>query len=240
MRAIAIIPVRMGSSRFPGKPLAMIAGRTMLRWVYDAAAAAELVFQVFVATPDREIVEHCEREGMKYILTGAGCRNGTERVNDAMRQFAQRDADEIVVNVQGDEPMIRPGTLNDLARAFTDPAVKIASLFFRPAGAAGFIADTNRVKVLVNGQGDAALFTRTVHQAYLWRSYGQHVGVYAYRREILTELVQLPTAGDLEQVAWMRAGRRIRMVEIPYETAAVDCPGDLAKVIVPEIVPRMR
>lgn len=229
MRAIGIIPARMASTRFPGKPLAMIAGKPMLWHVCRAVQLSRIVYPYFVATPDREILDVCRAWGVPTIFTSPTCANGTARVAQAVNQLARRDPDEIIINVQGDEPAIEPETLDALALAFNDPAVKIASVFFRPAAAPGFIADPNRVKVLVNGAGDAALFTRTVHQAYLWRTFGQHVGVYGYRRETLAELAALAPSPSLEQLAWMRAGYRIRMVEIEGETVAVDMPEDLRR-----------
>lgn len=221
MRAIGIIPARMGSTRFPGKPLAPIAGQPMLAHVWRVAAIeSELISSTFVATADKEIIDWCEFLGIKYIATHADCRNGTERVHDAMRQLKALEGD-IVLNIQGDEPTLRAGSLDALVRAFEDPAVEIASLCFAPSSPV-FTADRDRVKVLVGPDGFALGFFRSVHMAHLWQSYRQHIGVYAFRREILAEVAGLPPAGDLEQVSWMNAGRRIRMVEIPYETVAVD------------------
>jgi len=229
MRFIGIIPVRMGSKRFPGKPLTSICGKPMLYHVWGAALMSQMIEPLFIATADKEIIEWCEFIGLKYIITRADCRNGTERCHDVMRQLAMRDPDDIVINVQGDEPMIRPESLDALARAFNDPAVQIASLYFRPSSLA-FGSDPNRVKVLVGGNGDAFSFSRTMGTAYLWRLYGQHVGVYAYRRDVLAKLITYAPEGDLEQCAWMRHGYRIRMVEIPYQTMAVDAPKDVARV----------
>lgn len=228
MRAIGIIPARMGSTRFPGKPLAELHGRPMVEWVYREAAATELLEPVFVATPDAEILACCRERRIPAIPTSAGCRNGTERVNDAMRQLAQRDPDEIVLNIQGDEPTIRPEALDALARAFNDPEVRIASLYFKPA-AAGFTSDRNRVKVLVDEAGDALFFSRSILAGAQWRAYGQHVGIYAYRREILAALAELEPSPSLEQLAWMRAGYKIRMVELDGETVAVDTAEDLRR-----------
>jgi 3-deoxy-manno-octulosonate cytidylyltransferase (CMP-KDO synthetase) len=226
MRAIGIIPARMASTRFPGKPLAKILGRAMIEWVWMAAKESRLIDPVFVATPDQDLAAFCEAKRIQVILTGAGCRNGTERCHDAMRQLAARDPDEIVVNIQGDEPAIRPESLDDLARAFEDPKVEIASLYRLEAGRQGN-GDPNRVKVLVMKNGDAFSFTRDpVHPAV---HFGIHIGVYGYRRQALAELVKLEPRGSLEQTAWLVGRRRIRMVPIDYPTAAVDTQGDLAR-----------
>lgn len=227
MRAIGIIPARMGSTRFPGKPLAKILGLPMLGWVYEAAKDSQLLFQTYVATPDLEIKEFCEASRIPYIITARECRNGTERVHDAMRHLAARDEDEVIVNIQGDEPAIRPESLDLLVRAFQDPRTEIATLY-RP-GIAGASRDTNRVKVVVQDSGDAFSFSRRPPHKALLKAAGLHIGVYAYRRQILAELAELIPAGDLEQTAWMTAGRKIRMVPIDYDTAAVDSPEDLAR-----------
>ena len=227
MRAIGVIPARMASTRFPGKPLAKIGGREMLLRVWDVVSASRLLWPNYVATPDHEIALLCIRERIPFIVTAAACSTGTERVIDAMRQPSFKEGD-VVVNVQGDEPTVRPESLDALVEAFADPEVNIASLYFHPENAAG-ISDRNRVKVLVDEAGDALCFTRSA-SAPMWRLYGIHVGVYAFRRRLFSVLREIPPDVDLEQNAWMRAGLRLHMIEIPYATAPVDCPGDVAGV----------
>lgn len=224
MRATGIIPVRMASGRFPGKPLAMIAGKPMVQWVWEALAGSRLVFPHYVATADLEIVQYCEANGIDYLVTASTCGSGSERVFDAMRQLASRD-DEVVLNVQGDEPTIRSSSLDDLARAFNDDRVQVASLYYRPAGK-DYMADPNKVKVILTDKGDAFSFSRKPIRWF--NNHGVHVGVYAYRRRILGILATLPWP-DLEQIAWMRAGWSIRMIEIDYETASIDRPKDVER-----------
>lgn len=228
MRFIGIIPVRMESVRFPGKPLTPIAGKAMVHRVYDAIVASRSIWPYYIATDSAEIEDYCRREKLNYILTARTCRNGTERCHDAMRQLAMRDPDDVVVNIQGDEPLIRPESLDALAQAFA-PEVNIASLYFMPT-APEFMGDRNRVKVLVGESGDALAFTRQATAMALWKLYGQHVGVYAYRRDLLARLIKMEPVGDLEQLAWMRERIPVRMVEIGYETWAVDRPEDVAEV----------
>ena len=219
----------MASTRFPGKPLASVAGKPMLVYVWRTVAIqSKLIESCYVATVDREIIDWCEFLGVKCLVTRTDCRSGTERCHDAMRQLKSLPGD-IVVNVQGDEPTVRGESLDELVRAFADPAVGIASLCFAPAGR-GFIANRDRVKVLVGPDGYALDFRRSVHPAADRRPYRQHVGVYAYRREVLAEIAGLEPHGDLEQEAWAAAGHRVRMIEIPYETASVDRPEDIAEV----------
>lgn len=226
MRGIGLIPSRMASTRFPGKPLARILGRPMLAWVYDAAKDAQLLASTFVVTPDLEIKEFCEAAKIPYIITARDCRNGTERCHDALRQLAARDPDEIIVNIQGDEPAIRGESLDALIRAFEDQRVEIASLY-RPRAGRGAGRDPHRVKVVVMKNGDAFSFTRDpVHPAV---EAGLHVGVYAYRRPVLAEIVKLEPRGTIEQAAWLVGQRRIRMIPIDYDTAAVDTLEDLPR-----------
>lgn len=226
MRVIGIIPARMASTRFPGKPLALIAGRPMVQHVYEAVARSKTVFPYYIAAESPEMFRACADLGMEFIVTRYECRNGTERVHDAMRNLSKRTGD-IVINVQADEPTIRPESLDALALVFNDPAVQIASLCFKLSNPA-FVYNINRVKVMLEETGDALFFARRITSPGAWRSFRQHVGVYAYRREVLSRLCELSPNGDLEQVAWMRAGYKIRMLEIPYETVAVDIPADIA------------
>ncbi len=226
MRAIGLIPTRMGSTRFPGKPLAKILGRPMLAWVFEAAKESRMLASVFVVTPDLEIKEFCEASKIPYIITARDCSSGTDRCHDAMRQLAARDQDEVIVNIQGDEPAIRGESLDRLVQAFNDRDVEIASLY-RPGAGRGAGRDPHRVKVVVMKNGDAFSFTRDpVHPAV---EAGLHVGVYAYRRPVLAEISKLEPRGTLEQTAWLVGQRRIRMIPIDYDTAAVDTPEDLPR-----------
>jgi len=225
MRAIGIIPARMGSTRFPGNPLASINGNPLLYHVWQATDISKLIEPFYIAMADKEIIDWCEFVGIKYLTTHHDCRSGTERVHDAMRQLKNL-ADDIVLNVQADEPMIRWESLDELARVFINPRIEIASLCFKSTEP-DFASNPNRVKVSISDDGYAVEFARIVKVGWIWK---QHVGVYAYRRDILRQLVELEPIGDLEQTAWMRAGHKIKMVEIPYETIAVDMPEDIVKV----------
>jgi 3-deoxy-manno-octulosonate cytidylyltransferase (CMP-KDO synthetase) len=225
MRTIGIIPVRMGSSRFPGKPLALIHGRPMIRWVFESAQRARSIYPLFVATPDKEIIDYCEREHLPHIVTAFSCRSGTERVFNALRQIGQHEDEDIVMNIQGDEPTIRPESLDLLAHAFADPKIQIASLFYRAAERQGE-ADPNRVKVILTKSRDAFAFTRKAVRREI--DHGIHVGIYAYRRVVLSRIMGIIPSDDLEQIAWLRAGFDIRMIEIDYAPKSVDVLADLA------------
>lgn len=225
MRAIGIIPARMESTRFPGKPLAPILGRPMLGWVWAAASGARRLSQTFVATPDEEIAAWCEANKVGYIMTAKACRNGTERTFDALRQIAQRDPDEIILNIQADEPTLRPESLDALVDVFWGrPEVRIASLY-HSVGGREQARDPNRVKVIIMENGDAFSFSRKAPRPTM--ADGIHVGVYAFRRQVLTEIMGRPASRDLEQMAWLRAGLNIRMVKIDGPMAPVDRPEDI-------------
>jgi 3-deoxy-manno-octulosonate cytidylyltransferase (CMP-KDO synthetase) len=225
MRAVGIIPCRMASTRFPGKPLAMINGVPMVRRVYEAVKKTEFIYPIYVATPDQEIIDYCQSQGIPVIVTSGECGNGTERCNDAMRQLAARDPDEVVINIQGDEPMVRPESLDALVRAFDDPLVQIASLYFRAPDYA-LLMNENRVKVTVSHYGKAAKFSRR-YDAYTGSGeVGIHVGVYGYRRPVLAHISNLPRT-SLEQTAWLDEGWQIRMVKTEHASHPVDVPGDI-------------
>lgn len=216
----------MGSSRFPGKPLARINGVPMLAWVYRAATMALSIDQTYVATADNEIIEYCEREQMRFMATSPACRTGTLRVADAAGQLAL-DPMDVVLNVQGDEPMLRSEWLNDLAAKFRDPSVNLASLCFRPEGA-HYLTDRNRVKVLMGRTNVALFFGREIRTSIpVWEHFRQHIGVYGFRAMVLERIKKMDPDTDLEQRPWVRAEWNIHMVEIPDETIAVDTPADL-------------
>lgn len=229
MRMIGIIPVRMGSTRFPGKPLAMIGGVPMVGRMVEIVKATERVFPYYVATPDDEIVQYCQLHGIPHIVTSGDCRSGTARVHDAMRQLSNQP-DDCVMNIQGDEPLLKPESLDALAAAFNDYRTQIASLCFKPADQK-YLFDPGRVKVLLGTNGVALHFARIVQTSLpIFSLIRQHIGVYAFRRDVLAQLAMMSADPDLEQRPWIRHGYNIRMVEIDYGTVPVDRPDDVAAV----------
>ncbi len=224
----------MASTRFPGKPLADLCGKPVIQWVYERACRARSISSVLVATCDAEIAEAVSAFGGQPVMTSPLHRSGTDRVAEAARLT---DAD-IVVNVQGDEPLISPASI-DLAVAplAEDEQVHAASLMVRiDRGAA---ADPNLVKVVVDRQGFALYFSRSVipydrdggWQAQL---YG-HVGLYAYRKDFLIRFASLePTplekSESLEQLRALEHGYRIKMMQVEEKPLGVDTPEDLERV----------
>ncbi|MFN7133837.1 MAG: 3-deoxy-manno-octulosonate cytidylyltransferase [Myxococcales bacterium] len=229
MRALAVIPARYGSTRFPGKPLARLAGKPMIQHVCERVGRARGLSGVLVATDDARIRDVVLGFGGQVVLTGE-CRTGTDRVHEAARGL---EAD-VVVNVQGDEPLIDPLAVEALLGAFAEPVVRMATLC-RPL-AADEEANPNVVKVVCALSGDALYFSRarvpfprgSPAQAFA------HVGVYAYRRDFLAEVAALPTtpleqAESLEQLRVLEHGHRIRVVPTGWRGLGVDTPEDLAK-----------
>jgi len=230
-RAIGIVPARMESTRFPGKPLALINGKPMIQRVYDSVTESQLITPYYVATDSPEICETCERLKMEYIITASDCRNGMERAADAMRQLQFRE-DDVVVIVQVDEPMIKGWMLDELVGVFNDKSIQIASLMVRPYSQDD-IDDENNVKVMAGANKNALWFSR---KSIAWPSDEMiHAGAYAYRRDTLLHLSKCPPWGQelaqrLEQYRALNEGFNIRMIEIPGRLISVDVPEDIARV----------
>lgn len=228
MRAIAIIPARYASTRFPGKPLAPLAGKPMIQHVYERAARTPGLAEVWVATDDVRIADAVRAFGGRVAMTGE-CRTGTDRVYEASRAL---EAD-VVLNVQGDEPLIEPSVLEKLLGAFADPAVQMATLK-RPLHP-DEESNPNVVKVVCALDGDALYFSRARLPYPREPSTAfAHVGVYAYRKEFLATVASLPTtplerAESLEQLRVLEHGHRIRVVETDWTSLGVDTPEDLAR-----------
>jgi 3-deoxy-manno-octulosonate cytidylyltransferase (CMP-KDO synthetase) len=234
MSAVGIIPARHASSRFPGKPLARVAGVPMIQRVYEGARRAKRLRDVLVATDDERIAEACRGFGATALMTSPDHPTGTDRLAEASRGLA----DAIVVNVQGDEPLIEGFVIDAAVAALEEtPEAEIATVVHRAEAAD--LADPHRVKVVLDRRGFALYFSRAPipHRrdeaaAPLW----QHVGLYAYRRDFLQRYVALaPTpleqAEALEQLRALEHGHRIRVAVVEgWRSVPVDVPEDVAKV----------
>ena len=229
MPALAVIPARYASTRFPGKPLALLLGRPMIRHVWERVRQVRSLSAVLVATDDPRIAEAVRGFGGEVAMTGE-CRTGTDRVFEASRNRPE----DLVLNVQGDEPLIEPSCLEDLLRAFDDSAVGMATLR-RPLDPEEQ-GNPNVVKVVCALNGDALYFSRSAlpyvrhGPAQAWA----HVGVYAYRKAVLARLAGLPStplerAEGLEQLRALESGLSIRAIETAYRSLGVDTPEDLAR-----------
>src|SRR5262245_15520187 len=235
MRAVGLIPARYQASRFPGKPLARIAGVSMIERVWRGARGAKSLERVIVATDDERIADACRGFGAEVALTRADHASGTDRIAEVA---ARLDCD-VVVNVQGDEPLIEGFAIDAAVAALAeDPEVPIATLVHEAEADA--LGDPNRVKVVLDRRGRALYFSRSAipfdrlrgSEPRCW----QHVGLYAYRREFLLRFPTLaPTPAEraegLEQLRALEHGHPIRCAVIErWTSAAVDVPADIAIV----------
>lgn len=241
VRSLGIIPARYGSTRFPGKPLVDIAGKTMVQRVFEQALKTNLEV-VIIATDDSRIEAEARRIGATAIMTSERHQSGTDRCQEAYEKYDKPF--DVVVNIQGDEPFIQPAQINQLIHCFNDRQVQIATLI-KPAAHVQELFDTNRVKVVRNTRNEALFFSRAPlpHQKSLpqeqWLTafqYFIHIGLYAYRPHILNELAQLKPsalehAESLEQLRWLENGYRIKLAETMLESDAVDHPEDLKKML---------
>ncbi len=230
-----VIPARFASTRFPGKPLALLAGKPLIRQAYERAAAAGLVAQVLVATDDARIREAVEGFGGKVVMTERALRTGTDRVAEVARGVAG----DVFVNLQGDELPLDPALIDDLVRAFVGSRSMMGTLK-RPLADAGELASPDIVKVVTTAQGEALYFSRAPipldrdgppGRINPGLHYG-HLGIYIYTRETLQRLAELPTGRleDIEKLEQLRAlehGIPIRVWETTHPSLRIDRPEDL-------------
>jgi 3-deoxy-manno-octulosonate cytidylyltransferase (CMP-KDO synthetase) len=235
--AIVVIPARYDSSRFEGKALAQIAGRTMIQRVYERAKKAERIARVIVATDDDRILNAVKGFGGEAIMTRRDHSSGTDRV----AEVAAHVAAGIYVNLQGDEPLIDPAAIDAIVGAMQDDeSIQIAtpSTTIR---AASEIMDPNVVKVVADFDGNALYFSRAPIPWVRDRAesvaarHAKHIGLYACRRDALLDFATFPPGElerieQLEQLRWLENGYRIRVVEVEYDAVSVDVPADVAKV----------
>ncbi|MEW5801437.1 MAG: 3-deoxy-manno-octulosonate cytidylyltransferase [bacterium] len=240
MRVIAVIPARYQSSRFPGKPLTPILGKPMIQHVYERSSEARLVDEVWVATDDQRIFEAVSSLGAKVMLTSPNHESGTERVAEVARSIPA----DVVINVQGDEPLIRPEAIDLLAGAMADAMAESREIpmatLKRRISRKQDIDNPNCVKVVTSKEGFALYFSRSPipfdrdgldnhHLVY------QHIGIYAYRTDFLLQIPSLPPssleqAERLEQLRILENGYRIKVVETDYESCGVDTPEDVPRI----------
>lgn len=230
MTTLGVIPVRFGAARFPGKPLAPILGRPMLQWVYEGARSSRSIDRLLVATDDERIAGAARSFGADAVMTSPECPSGTDRVAEAASGI---EAD-LIVNIQGDEPLIEGAMLDALVAALDESGAPMASLMARVDDPA-LALDPHRVKVVTNGAGEALYFSRSPIPHGSADFVFVHIGIYAYRRDFLYRFRTLPPtrlekAERLEQLRALENGYRIRMVEIAAPTLSVDTPADIIGV----------
>ncbi|MBP5540136.1 MAG: 3-deoxy-manno-octulosonate cytidylyltransferase [Bacteroidales bacterium] len=242
MTTLAIIPARYASTRFPGKPLALLCGKPVIQWVWERVSAVGAVTEAVVATDDRRILEAVESIGGRAMMTSDQHRSGTDRCGEVLKALeAEGRRYDVVVNVQGDEPFVEARQLESLLENFASPETEIASLM-TPIKDWEELQSPNNVKVVCNLRHEALYFSRQpiphLRGADLkeWparQTYYKHVGIYAFRAEVLKRVVALPPSAlegseNLEQLRWLDNGYRIRMSVTDHTNIGIDTPEDLA------------
>ena len=241
MKFLAIIPSRYASTRFPGKPLALLGGKTVVQRVYERVS--KVFTDVCVATDDDRIATAVRDFGGNVVMTSSSHRSGTDRCCEAADKLGLQP--DVVVNVQGDEPFIETSQLESVIRCFDDEATDIATLVKPFAATDGWeaLSNPNSPKVVVDNDDNAIYFSRSVipylrgvpQQEWLQHhTYYKHIGLYAYRMKVLHEICTMPqgqleVAESLEQLRWLQAGYRIKVGYTQVETVGIDTPEDLRK-----------
>ena len=238
MKYIAVIPARFASTRFPGKPLAVLGGKTVIQRVYDQVSS--VLDEVYVATDDERIREAVASFGGRAVMTRTDHKSGTDRIQEAVEKIGT-DAD-VVINVQGDEPFIQPSQVETLMHLFDEPETQIGTLGKRFESMEA-VENPNSPKIVTDARGFALYFSRSVipyvrgKESREWFGeypYLKHLGIYAYRREVLAAVTRLPQsplekAESLEQLRWLENGYRIRVGLTDVETVGIDTPEDLQR-----------
>lgn len=236
-----IIPARYASSRFPGKPLIDIKGKSMIQRVYEQAAKSSLK-KIIVATDDQRICDHVSNFGGEAIMTSADHPSGTDRCWEAVQQL--KETFLYVINIQGDEPLIDPKQIDELASILKDGTTELATQMIK-IDSHELLFNTGEVKIVLNKNNEALYFSRSVipfiknvdeKEWHLHHDYYRHVGMYAYRTDILEKITQLPVsslekAESLEQLRWLENGFKIKCVTTAFESHCIDTPEDLQAIL---------
>ena len=233
MKAIAVIPARLASTRLARKMLREIAGKPLIGVVYEAVRSSPLLSDVIVATDSDEIMTVCERHGWKAQITAASHRSGTERVHEV----SGRESADVYINVQGDEPMVRPEQITSLLQVMEHADAQVGTLITRAAEID--ISNPNAVKVVIDLSGRALYFSRATipfDRDGTRPPYFKHLGIYAYRKTALDQFVTLPESSlekseRLEQLRFLANGIPIYCAETPYDSVGVDTEVDLQRAI---------
>lgn len=241
MKIIGLIPARYASTRFPAKSLADIGGRSMIQRVYEQARKSSLLHQVVVATDNEQILEHVKQFGGNACMTGEHHASGTDRCFEALT--LQREKYDYVINIQGDEPFVQPAQI-DLLAGLLNGKTEIATLV-KAIEDPEQLFNPNVVKVVFSKNMNALYFSRSTiphlrsvpaEKWFTAHPFFKHLGMYAYRSDILQQLTKLPVsplekAESLEQLRWLENGYSITVAETKTETIGIDTPEDLAKAI---------
>ena len=239
---VGIIPARYSSSRFPGKALCDINGKTMIQRVYEQSKLATSLQSVVVATDDERIYDHVKGFGGAVVMTGASHQSGTDRCWDAVQQLDE--AVRYVINIQGDEPFIHPQQIDELAVILEKGDVELATQMIAITDYE-MLSDPGEVKIVLNTRKEALYFSRMMipfikgvpqEEWHRHHSYYRHVGMYAYRKDVLERIAKmgvssLEQAESLEQLRWLENGLSIQCVETSFESHCIDTEADLKRML---------
>lgn len=238
MKFIGIIPARYASTRFPGKPLALLGGKPVIQHVYEKVAA--VLEAAYVATDDERIYDVVKSFGGQVVMTRTDHKSGTDRIEEAIEKIGGEW--DVVVNVQGDEPFVAKNQLDTICHCFDDPTTQIATLG-KPFESMEAVQNPNSPKIVVDNMGFAMYFSRSVipyvrgKEMSSWLTlypFLKHLGIYAYRKDVLRQVTQLPQssleiAESLEQLRWLQNGFKIKVGTTDVETVGIDTPQDLER-----------
>lgn len=238
MKFIGIIPARYASTRFPGKPLALLGGKPVIQHVYEKVAA--VLEAAYVATDDERIYDAVKSFGGQVVMTRTDHKSGTDRIEEAIEKIGGEW--DVVVNVQGDEPFVAKSQLDTICHCFDDPTTQIATLG-KPFESMEAVQNPNSPKIVVDNMGFAMYFSRSVipyvrgKEESSWLTHYpflKHLGIYAYRKDVLRQVTQLPQssleiAESLEQLRWLQNGFKIKVGTTDVETVGIDTPQDLER-----------
>lgn len=238
MKFIGIIPARYASTRFPGKPLALLGGKPVIQHVYEKVAA--MLEAAYVATDDERIYDVVKSFGGQVVMTRTDHKSGTDRIEEAIEKIGGEW--DVVVNVQGDEPFVAKNQLDTICHCFDDPTTQIATLG-KPFESMEAVQNPNSPKIVVDNMGFAMYFSRSVipyvrgKEMSSWLTHYpflKHLGIYAYRKDVLRQVTQLPQssleiAESLEQLRWLQNGFKIKVGTTDVETVGIDTPQDLER-----------
>tara|TARA_Y100001933_G_scaffold257312_1_gene303436 strand:+ start:485 stop:1186 length:702 start_codon:yes stop_codon:yes gene_type:complete len=229
MQILAVIPARFNSTRFPGKPLAKILGKSMIQRVYEQACKCKLLSKIIVATENQQIYEHVHDFGGEAMMTSSMHESGTDRCNEVVQKLTN-NYNSIIINIQGDEPFINPQQITELINVFDEKETQIATLA-KEINNHEILQDVNSPKVIFNNKGIAINFFREINPKTKLTCY-KHIGIYGFKKSILSKICLLPQSENekkekLEQLRWLDNGYKIKIGITKIESLSVDTPDDI-------------
>lgn len=242
MKIIGIIPARFASTRFPAKALADISGKSMIQRVYEQSSKSKLLDKIIVATDHNKIYDHVKSFGGEVVMTSETHQSGTDRCFEVVTKLQEKV--DYVINIQGDEPFIKPEQIELLGSCLEDPTTQLATLI-KKIDDKETLFNPNSPKVIYNQYNEAIYFSRNTipflrglepEQWLSKNTFYKHIGIYAYRTDILKAITSLPPsnlekAEALEQLRWIENGYKIKIAITEYESYGIDTPEDLEKIM---------